>query len=71
VLGYGISYIADHYKLIALSEEIYSIPYVPFAPNPMDALWISALALSISLLATLYPAASATRVAPAESLRYE
>jgi lipoprotein-releasing system permease protein len=70
-LGYGISYVADHYRLIQLSEEIYSIPYVPFAPNPMDALWITALAMGISLLATLYPAASATRVAPAESLRYE
>lgn len=70
-LGYSISWAADHYKLIALSEEIYSIPYVPFAPNPMDAIWISALAMTISLLATLYPATSATKVAPAESLRYE
>ena len=71
VLGYSISFAADHYKLIALAEEIYSIPYVPFAPNPMDAIWISALALGISFVATLYPANSATRVAPAESLRYE
>ncbi|WP_031495701.1 FtsX-like permease family protein [Bryobacter aggregatus] len=70
-LGYGISFVADHYRLIELSEEIYSIPYVPFQPNPLDALWITAFALAVSLVATLYPANSATKVAPAESLRYE
>jgi len=71
VLGYGISYFANEYRLIELSEEIYSIPYVPFEPNPLDALWIVGFALLVSLLATLYPANSATRIAPAEALRYE
>ena len=71
VLGYGISFVADHYRLIQLSEEIYSIPYVPFQPNPFDALWITAFALTISLIATIYPARSATKIAPAEALRYE
>lgn len=71
VLGYGISFVADHYQLISLSEEIYSISYVPFLPNPWDALWIVAFALAISLVATLYPANSAARIAPAEALRYE
>ena len=71
VLGYGISFVADHYRLIELSEEIYSIPYVPFQPNPFDALWITAFALTVSLIATIYPARSATKIAPAEALRYE
>ena len=71
VLGYGISFVADHYRLIELSEEIYSIPYVPFQPNPFDALWIVGFALAVSLIATLYPANSATKIAPAEALRYE
>ncbi|GAB4416714.1 MAG: lipoprotein-releasing ABC transporter permease subunit [Bryobacter sp.] len=71
LLGYGISYLADRYRLITLSEEIYSIPYVPFEPRALDALWITAFALLVSLLATLYPARSAARIAPAEALRYE
>ena len=71
VLGYGISFFADRYRLIALSEEIYSVAYVPFQPNPIDAVWITAFALTVSLIATLYPANSATRIAPAEALRYE
>lgn len=71
VLGYTLSWCADHYRWIELSEEIYSIPYVPFQPNPLDALWIVGFALGVSFVATLYPANSATRIAPAEALRYE
>ncbi|MFN9296529.1 MAG: FtsX-like permease family protein [Acidobacteriota bacterium] len=71
VLGFGLSSLADHYRWIQLSEEIYSIPYVPFLPNPLDSLWIVGFALLVSFLATLYPARSASRVAPAEALRYE
>lgn len=71
VLGYSISYVLDRFQVIGLSEEIYSIAYVPFQPNPLDALWITAFALGVSYLATIYPAGSATRIAPAEALRYE
>jgi lipoprotein-releasing system permease protein len=71
VSGYGLSFLADHYRWIALDEEIYSISYVPFQPHFADALWISAAALVVSFLATLYPARSATRLMPVETLRYE
>jgi lipoprotein-releasing system permease protein len=37
----------------------------------VDSLWIAALAILISYLATLYPARNASRIAPAEALRYE
>jgi lipoprotein-releasing system permease protein len=37
----------------------------------MDAIWVSAAALTVSFLATLYPARRATAVLPAEALRYE
>ena len=71
VSGYGLSFLADHYRWIALDEEIYSVSYVPFQPHFADALWISAAALVVSFLATLYPARSATRLMPVETLRYE
>ena len=64
VSGYGLSFLADHYRWIALDEEIYSISYVPFQPHFADALWISAAALVVSFLATLYPARAATRLMP-------
>ena len=37
--------------------------------KPRD--WIAAAALVLTLLATLYPARSATRITPVEVLRYE
>jgi len=71
ILGIGISWILNTYKLIRLDAEIYSIPYVPFHIRGWDAVLISATALLISYLATLYPARSAAKLDPVEVLRYE
>ena len=71
VAGYSLSFLADHYRWIPLDPEVYSLAFVPFEPRWIDALWVPAAAILVSFLATLYPAYSATRVAPAEALRYE
>ena len=71
VLGIGISWILDTYKLLKLEAEIYSIPYVPFHVRGWDAVLISVTALVISYLATIYPARSAAKLDPVEALRYE
>jgi lipoprotein-releasing system permease protein len=71
VIGYTIALLGSRYHLIALSAEVYSIDYVPFAPRAIDGLLIALLALGISFLATQYPSYSASRVLPAEALRYE
>jgi lipoprotein-releasing system permease protein len=70
-LGYLLSWIGGHYRFIHLSAEIYSIDYLPFAPRILDGVIVAAVSLGVSLLATLYPSASAARVLPAEALRYE
>jgi lipoprotein-releasing system permease protein len=71
VLGYTLSYLADRYHWLSLNQEVYSFAYVPFNARWQDGLWIAAVAIFISLIATLYPARSATRIAPVEALRYE
>lgn len=71
ILGYGLSYLAEHYRWISLDAEVYALSYVPFEPRPIDALWVTGGALLVSFLATLYPARQATKVLPAEALRYE
>jgi lipoprotein-releasing system permease protein len=71
VLGYGLSWLGGHYRFIHLNAEVYSIDYLPFAPRFVDALIVSAVSLGVSLIATLYPSASAAKVLPAEALRYE
>ncbi len=69
--GYSLAWAAGAYKLIPLDPQIYSVPFVPFQPNPADALWITAAALAISVASTLVPARSAARIQPVELLRYE
>jgi lipoprotein-releasing system permease protein len=71
MVGYTLCYFADHYRWIRLDEQVYALSFVPFEPRWVDGVWISAAAILVSFLATIYPARSATRVAPAEVLRYE
>ena len=70
-LGYTLSVLADRYRWIRLDAEVYSLSYVPFDPRPVDALWVAAIAVFVSFIATLYPARNATRIVPVEVLRYE
>ncbi len=70
-LGYTVSSLFNHYRWLRLDEQIYSISYVPFQSHWTDGIWVAALALLTSFIATLHPSRTASRIAPAESLRYE
>jgi lipoprotein-releasing system permease protein len=71
VVGYALAWAGGRYHFISLSAEVYSIDYVPFAPRWIHGVLVATLALAVSLIATLYPSWSASRVSPAEALRYE
>jgi lipoprotein-releasing system permease protein len=70
-VGYPLSYLAGKYRWISLPEAVYSMSFVPFEPRWIDTIWVPAAAILVSFLATLYPARNATRIAPAEVVRYE
>ncbi len=69
--GYSLCHFANRYRWVPLDQTIYSLSFVPFEPRPFDGIWIAAAAVLVSFLATIYPARTATRIAPAEVLRYE
>src|SRR5271157_637613 len=71
VLGYAISWAGGHYHFISLSPEVYSIDYLPFAARLSDGVKVAGGSIVISFLATIYPSWSASRILPAEALRYE
>ncbi|MDX2153838.1 MAG: ABC transporter permease [Bryobacteraceae bacterium] len=71
VAGYTLSFLADKYRWVRLDEQVYSLSFVPFEPRVFDGVWVSAAAILVSFVATLYPARSAARVVPVEALRYE
>lgn len=54
-----------------LSADVYFISYLPSQLQWADVIIISVTGLALSLLATIYPAWRASRVDPAEALRYE
>ena len=71
VLGVVGSWLMDHYKVIQLPLDVYFIPYLPFRVRPIDFGIITLTAIVISFVSTLYPALRASRINPAEALRYE
>jgi lipoprotein-releasing system permease protein len=71
ILGYAFSFISGSYHLIPLDPQVYAVPYVPFHPSFFDGLWITAVAMGISIGATILPARAAVRLLPVEILRFE
>ncbi|OGB35129.1 MAG: cell division protein FtsX [Burkholderiales bacterium RIFCSPLOWO2_12_FULL_61_40] len=54
-----------------LPKDIYLISRMPSDPQPSDIVPIAVIALVLAFVATLYPSWRASRVNPAEALRYE
>lgn len=61
--------ITNRYHLISLPADVYSISNVPLSLNFRDAAVAAAVALILSVVATLYPAWAAAGIRPAEMLR--
>ncbi|GAM07945.1 lipoprotein-releasing system transmembrane protein LolC [Geobacter sp. OR-1] len=53
------------------SKDVYYLDHFPSQVVPGDVAMICVTAIAISFIATLYPAWQASRMAPAEALRYE
>jgi len=71
VLGWGLCRVLDHYKLIRVPVDVYQVAYVPFTLLPLDAATVIVGAVLLCFLATIHPARGASRLDPAEALRYE
>jgi lipoprotein-releasing system permease protein len=63
--------IENLFRVKFLSKDVYLIPELPSDLQWGDVIRISLMALGLSFAATLYPSWSASRVNPAEALRYE
>jgi lipoprotein-releasing system permease protein len=79
ILGLGIAlnldkivaFLENRFGFKIFSPDIYYIEKFPSQVNPMDVGLIVMTAIFISLLATLYPSWRASKLDPAEALRYE
>jgi lipoprotein-releasing system permease protein len=79
LLGLGIAYNVDVivpalerlFQANFLPKDIYLISRMPSDPQQSDIMPITLISLALSFVATLYPSWRASRVNPAEALRYE
>lgn len=69
ISGLIICFAGNYFKLIRLDATVYSLEFIPFRPNLSDLSLIIAIALFLSLLATIYPAWKASKIKPLENLR--
>jgi lipoprotein-releasing system permease protein len=69
LLGLILCVIGNHYKLVSLPADVYSISNVPLIARPSEMLLAAFVAFLLSVLATIYPARAASRMRPVEALR--
>jgi len=70
-LGFGVSRVLDRYELIRVPVDVYQISHVPFKVLPLDFALVVVAAVVIAFAATLYPSRQASKLDPAQALRYE
>jgi lipoprotein-releasing system permease protein len=68
--GLGLCELLSRYQFIELPPDVYPITTLPIRVLPQDVIIIALAAILITLTATLYPSWQASRVDPAEALRY-
>ena len=68
-IGFIACAIANHYKLVSLPADVYSISNVPLIARPNEMFLAALVAFVLSVLATIYPARAASRMRPVEALR--
>lgn len=71
MIGLGVALSANRFHLVPLPRDIYFIRYLPFAVNRPDVIGVNIVAITLSILATWYPARMAARLDPITAIREE
>lgn len=69
--GVLLATLQNTYHIVALPPDVYYISHLLIKITPRDLILVIVSAISISLVATLYPSWQASKLDPAEALRYE
>jgi len=66
-----VPFLEQLFNIRFLSKDVYYISELPSELQRSDVIAIAAVSLVLALVATLYPSYRASKVNPAEALRYE
>ena len=71
VAGFAVCWALRRYELIELPKDVFYVSTLPVKMYPEYFLIVVVASLAICLLATVYPARQAARLAPVDVIRYE
>jgi lipoprotein-releasing system permease protein len=71
LFGYVICLLLKQYHFISLPKDVYYIDTLPVTMRPELFIIVAVSAILVSFLATIYPSYKASKLPPAEILRYE
>ena len=71
LIGYGVGEAQIKYQLFKLDTSVYIIPALPVTMHVSDFIVVGLIAMVICSLAALYPAKRASKIDPAEAVRWE
>jgi lipoprotein-releasing system permease protein len=71
LIGYAVCLLQIHYALFPLDTTVYIIPAIPVELRWSDFIAVSLASMTLSMLASLYPARKAALLLPVEAIRWE
>lgn len=71
IFGLGFSWAANRYHFVPLPADIYFVAYLPFTLETSDIVTVNLIAVLLSIVATWYPARTASRLDPIVAIREE
>jgi lipoprotein-releasing system permease protein len=69
--GEAAAFLERLFRFEIFNSEVYTVTRIPSELRVEQIVWIAGIAMLITLAATIYPAFRASRVPPADALRYE
>jgi len=69
--GYLLVWLLDRYQFIEIPGDVYFIDRLPVALEPLDVVMILVASIAVALIATIYPARTASRLQPVEAIRHD
>ena len=70
-LGLLVAWLQNNFQIVSLAKDVYYIPALTVKIGLLDICWVALCTVIICFMATIYPAAQAAKLEPAEALRYE
>lgn len=69
LLGLGFAWAANRWHLVPLPTDVYFVSYLPFELDVQDIVVVNLIAVTLSILATWYPARVASRLDPIAAIQ--